>query len=321
MDFSSVLKLGKQTLEIERDALNNLIQTLDHNFESAVQWTAELKGRLVISGIGKSGIVAQKIVATLNSTGTPSMYMHAADAIHGDLGMINPNDLVLCISKSGNSPEIKALVPLIRSYGNRVIGMTADKNSFLGENSDLVLYTPIEQEACPNNLAPTTSTTLQMALGDALAVALMEVKGFSSGDFAKFHPGGALGKKLYLSLSELLNPELTAAVNPSCNLKEAVLAISKNRVGAVAIVDHGKLKGIITDGDLRRLMEKDIPWNTTLVVDVMNTNPTSAPADELAISAFRKMEEKSISQIAVLDGNQNYLGLVHLHDILKEGIF
>lgn len=321
MDFSSVLKLGKQTLEIERDALNNLIQTLDHNFESAVKWTAELKGRLVISGIGKSGIVAQKIVATLNSTGTPSMYMHAADAIHGDLGMINPNDLVLCISKSGNSPEIKALVPLIRSYGNRVIGMTADKNSFLGENSDLVLYTPTEQEACPNNLAPTTSTTLQMALGDALAVALMEVKGFSSGDFAKFHPGGALGKKLYLSLAELLNPDLPASMAPTGNLKEAVLAISKNRVGAIAIVKNEKLQGIITDGDLRRLMEKDIPWDTTLVEDVMNTNPTSAPADELAISAFRKMEEKSISQIAVLDGNQNYLGLVHLHDILKEGIF
>jgi len=321
MDASSVIAFGKQTLEIERNALDQLMNSLDNEFVQAVKSIAESKGRLVITGIGKSGIVAQKIVATLNSTGTPALYMHAADAIHGDLGMVNEDDLVLCISKSGNSPEIKALVPLISSYGNKVIGMTADRASFLGANSDLVLWTPTEQEACPNNLAPTTSTTLQMALGDALAVALMKVSNFSSRDFARYHPGGALGKKLYLQMGDLVNTESPAKVSPALAIKETIIEISKNRLGAVAVVEDGTVKGIITDGDLRRLMEKESDWSSKTAGEIMSVNPTRCNADELAINAFKLMESKSISQIVVEDQDQRFLGIVHLHDILKEGIF
>jgi arabinose-5-phosphate isomerase len=275
---------------------------------------------LVVTGIGKSANIAQKIVATLNSTGQPALFLHAADAIHGDLGNLQKHDVLLCISKSGDSPEIKVLIPLVRSMGNIVVGMTANEKSFLASKSDVVLHTPIEKEACPNNLAPTTSTTVQLAMGDALAVALMDQRGFTSADFAKYHPGGALGKKLYTRMGDLLGANSKPAVTPETPVQKVILEISSKRLGATAVLSGKTLKGVITDGDIRRMLERGADIRTTKAKDIMNADPKSLDVSELAVNGFHMMESKQITQIVVTKNGQ-YEGIVHLHDILKEGIF
>lgn len=288
--------------------------------KKAVNTIANSKGRLVVSGIGKSAVIAQKIVATLNSTGTPSIFMHAADAIHGDLGMVLKDDIVLIISKSGESPEIKALVPLVRNFGNIIIGMVGSLQSYLAKNSTIILNTTVEQEACPNNLAPTTSTTAQLVMGDALAVCLMELKGFQSDDFAKFHPGGLLGKKLYLKVADLINNNEKPKVLPTQSLKEVIVEMTQKRLGITAVVDTGnKLIGIITDGDLRRMLEKNTAIDSIKAGDIMTANPKTIEPDKLAVDALNLLRKNEITQLAVT-ANGNYEGILHLHDLIREGL-
>ncbi len=280
---------------------------------------AACKGRVVVSGIGKSAIIAQKIVATFNSTGTPSIFMHAADAIHGDLGMVQQEDIVMIISKSGSSPEIKVLVPLIRNFKNTLIGMVGNTGSYLARQADIVLNTTVDQEACPNNLAPTTSTTAQLVMGDTLAVCLMNLKGFGSDDFAKFHPGGLLGKKLYLRVSDIYSENEKPVVFSTQSLKEVIVEITKKRLGATAVVDrHHHLLGIITDGDLRRMLEKNNLSEKIKAKDIMTTDPKTIAPDELAINALEMMRKHEITQV-IVTGEGKYLGMIHLHDLLKEG--
>ncbi|MEY3398207.1 MAG: hypothetical protein RL220_801 [Bacteroidota bacterium] len=317
---NDIISSGRHTLMLESEALKQLADAVDERFERAVKLILKTKGRLVISGIGKSANIAQKLVATLNSTGQPAVFMHAADAIHGDLGNLQKGDVMLCISKSGDSPEIKMLIPLVKSMGNQVIGMTANEKSFLGTRSDIVLHTPIEKEACPNNLAPTTSTTAQLAMGDALAVALMEQRGFTSRDFARYHPGGALGKKLYIRMADLVGDNAAPVVKPEDSIKKVIVEISSGRLGATAVISGDKLAGVITDGDIRRMLEKGGDISKTRARDIMNKNPRTIDSGALAVEGFQLMEAHSITQLIVLKGD-NYLGIVHLHDILKEGIF
>jgi arabinose-5-phosphate isomerase len=280
----------------------------------------QCKSRLIVSGVGKSAIIAQKIVATFNSTGTPAIFMHAADAIHGDLGMVQPEDIVLIISKSGESAEIKILVSLIKNFGNRIIGMTGSNKSFLAKQSDLFLNTTVPEEACPNNLAPTSSTTAQMVMGDTLAVSLMELRGFSSADFARFHPGGALGKKLYLRVQDMYIHNQKPKVLPDTSLKAVILEITSKRLGATAVVDEqNKLQGIITDGDLRRMLEKDVVLEKVTATAIMNASPKTIAASALAIQALDLMRSKDINQLIVTHENE-YLGFIHLHDLVREGI-
>lgn len=307
------------TLETEAAALSALKSYINDQFVDIVNLIHNSNGRVVITGIGKSAIVAQKIVATMNSTGTPAIFMHAADAIHGDLGIIQKSDVVICISKSGNTPEIKLLVPLIKSGGNKLIGMVGDLSSFLALQADHVLNTSVEKEACPNNLAPTSSTTAQMALGDALAVCLLDCKGFTDQDFAKYHPGGSLGKKLYLRISDLfvLNPKPEVPVHAP--LSEVILEISSKRLGATAVTENGQLKGVITDGDLRRMMARNTGFEKLVAADIMTTKPKTAPSDMMAVDALQLMKDAQITQLLVVENGQ-YLGFVHLHDLLKEGI-
>jgi arabinose-5-phosphate isomerase len=317
---SQILQIARDTLTIERDALTALMAHLDETFEKVVQLIAQTNGRVIVTGIGKSAIVAQKIVATLNSTGTPSVFMHAADAIHGDLGMIQRNDVVICLSKSGDTPEIKALLPLVKNFGNPLVAFVANQDSFLGKNADFTLLTPIDREADPNNLAPTASTTSQMALGDALATCLLAIKGFSSQDFAQFHPGGALGKQLYLRVRDIYTHHGTPSVSADTNLKNTILEMTSQRLGATAVLDASHLLiGIITDGDLRRLLMKDIDLTTIKAADIMSHTPLSISPDAMAVEVLKIMREKSITQLIVAEGRQ-YLGMVHLHDLLKEGI-
>lgn len=297
-----------------------LISTIDKDFEKIVELILHSKGRMVVTGIGKSANIAQKLVATFNSTGQPALFMHAADAIHGDLGNVQKHDVVLCISKSGDSPEIKVLIPLLRSMGNTIIGMVSNKSSFLGKQSDHVLHTPVEREACPNNLAPTTSTTAQLAMGDAVAVALMECRGFSAGDFARYHPGGALGKKLYVRVGDLLGANSRPMVTPTTSMRDAILEISSKRLGATAVIDKKKIVGIITDGDIRRMLEKNLDIAKTKASQVMGKAPKTIAFDALAVEAFHVMESRNITTLIVVKNNE-YQGMVHLHDILKEGIF
>ena len=293
---------------------------MQSDFGRCVETIASSSGRLILTGIGKSAIVAQKIVATLNSTGTPAMFLHAADAIHGDLGMIRPNDLVLCLSKSGESSEIKVLIPLLKNFGNPLIAMTAQRSSTLARQADYLLWTPIEQEADPNNLAPTASTTSQMALGDALAVALLAYKGFSPEDFGKFHPGGALGKQLYLRVRDLYTLHERPVIGPDASLKDIILEISSKRLGATAVLDEqGQLLGIITDGDLRRMLQRGGDFSSVSAHDLLVRTPKSIAPDALAVSALALMREHSISQLLVLEDN-HYLGMVHLHDLIREGL-
>ena len=316
----SLKQIALRTIELESQSISGLSQFINADFEKAVNVIANNKGRLVISGIGKSAVIAQKIVATLNSSGTPSIFMHAADAIHGDLGIVQQDDVVMIISKSGESPEIKVVVPLIKNFKNILIGMIGNVASYLAIQSDIILNTTVEQEACPNNLAPTSSTTAQLVMGDALAVCLMEMKGFNSDDFAKFHPGGTLGKKLYLRVADLYVKNEKPKLPKEASLKEVIVEISSKRLGATAVLDSNeKLLGIITDGDLRRMLEKNISLNNVTAADIMTTAPKTINADELAVDALDLMRKKSITQLVVVD-NEKYLGFIHLHDLVREGL-
>ncbi len=320
MHKSSIKEKAIDTLTLEANSILELKKFVDESFENIVKHLHSMKGRLVVSGIGKSAIIGQKIVATLNSTGTPAIFMHAADAIHGDLGMIQQDDVIMIISKSGESPEIKVLITLIKNLGNTLIGMVGNTSSSLAKSSDLVLNTTVSQEACPNNLAPTSSTTAQLAMGDALAVCLMEVKGFSSEDFAKFHPGGTLGKKLYLRVSDLCKLNEKPAVQESSKLKEVIVEMTEKRLGLTAVLDNnGDLTGVITDGDLRRMLEKNGDVQHTLAKDIMSKGPKTIEADSLAVDALDKMRKQNITQLIVTE-NKNYIGVIHLHDLIREGI-
>jgi len=304
---------------MESEAIANLAQLLDDDFADAVQLIYNSKGRVIITGIGKSAIIAKKIVATLNSTGTPAIFMHAADAIHGDLGLILKDDVVVCISKSGNTPEIKVLVQLINNGPNKMIAITGNKDSFLAQRADYILNAYVEKEACPNNLAPTTSTTAQLVMGDALAVCLLELRGFSSKDFAKYHPGGALGKKLYLRVSDLSSMNEKPKVHKSTSVKDVIIEISEKMLGVTAVVENNKVIGIITDGDLRRMLSKTDNFSAYTANDIMSANPKCIDNDAMAVDAMELMETNGISQLLV-EENGNYAGVVHLHDLIKEGI-
>ena len=304
---------------MEGKSIQGLTRFINDDFEKAIDTVADCKGRFVISGIGKSAIIAQKIVATLNSTGTPSIFMHAADAIHGDLGIVQKEDVVMIISKSGSSPEIKVLVPLIKNFGNVLISMVANTDSFLAKHSDIILNSMVDQEACPNNLAPTTSTTAQLVLGDAIAVCLMELKGFGSDNFAKFHPGGMLGKKLFLRVSDIYPNNEKPSVFRDQSLKEVIVEITKKRLGATAVVDgDDRLLGIITDGDLRRMLEKNHLSENIKAKDIMTVHPKTIEYDELVVNALDTMRKEEISQLVVVKDGK-YLGMIHLHDLIKEG--
>ncbi|MCC7332805.1 MAG: KpsF/GutQ family sugar-phosphate isomerase [Flavobacteriales bacterium] len=321
MTFADEIKNNAiSSLKIEAKSIENLIQFINDDFVAVVNLILNSNGRVVVTGVGKSAIVAQKIVATLNSTGTPSIFMHAADAIHGDLGNIQKDDIVICISKSGNTPEIKVLVPFVKGFGNQLVAITGNIDSYLGKQANYVLNTYVEAEACPNNLAPTSSTTAQMAMGDALAVCLLHQRGFTDRDFAKYHPGGALGKKLYLRVSDLMvrneKPEVT--INQS--LKEVIIEISKKRLGVAAVVDNSKLVGIITDGDIRRMLEKNMDINQVLAKDIMGKSPKTIQENCMAVEALALMESNGISQLIVVNESDAYSGVIHIHDLLREGI-
>jgi arabinose-5-phosphate isomerase len=316
----TILTTARETIDVELAAVAALRDSLDDHFVKTVETIYKSKGRTILTGIGKSAIVAQKIAATLNSTGTPSVFMHAADAIHGDLGIVQPEDVVICLSKSGDTPEIKALVPLLKNFGNALVGMVSNRDSYLGKNAMYILHTPIEKEADPNNLAPTASTTAQMVMGDALATSLLALRGFTSADFAQFHPGGALGKQLYLRVRDIFPQHDTPSVFGHDNLQKTILEMTTKRLGATAVLDNNHhLMGVITDGDLRRLLQKAIDLKTITAADMMSKNPKTVEADILAVEALQIMREKSITQLIVLDSGK-YVGMIHLHDLLKEGL-
>ncbi|WP_394907094.1 SIS domain-containing protein [uncultured Mesonia sp.] len=319
MKDSQILSFAKDTIKNEAAAIAQLENFLTQDFPQAVNCIYHSKGRVVITGIGKSAIIAQKIVATLNSTGTPAIFMHAADAIHGDLGNIQKDDVVICISKSGNTPEIKVLVPLIKNFNNKLIGLTGNKDSFLGQQADFVLNAYIEQEACPNNLAPTTSTTAQLVIGDALAVSLLHLKGFSSKDFAKYHPGGALGKKLYLRVADITAQNNLPQVAPNSKISDVIVEISEKMLGATAVIEKGDILGIITDGDIRRMLQKSQDINQLTARDIMGEAPKTIDNQALAIEAKNMLEHFGISQLIATEKG-SYKGIVHLHNLIKEGI-
>lgn len=316
----SIKQIALKTIEVEAASIAGLAPFINDDFEKAVIAIAACKGRVVISGIGKSAVIAQKIVATLNSTGTPSIFMHAGDAIHGDLGMVQQEDIVIIISKSGESPEIKVLVPLIRNFGNILVAMVGSISSYLAKNATLILNTTVAQEACPNNLAPTSSTTAQLVMGDALAVCLMELKGFRSDDFAKFHPGGMLGKMLYLKVADLFTHNEKPGVLTGQSIKEVIVEMTAKRLGITAVTDEANnLMGIITDGDLRRMLENDVEINKVIAADIMTANPKKIDPDELAVEALDILRKNEITQLVVCK-NGKYLGIVHLHDLVREGL-
>lgn len=317
--ISEIKSIAISTISLEGQSILHLKEYIDDTFSEIVNAILESKGRLIVSGIGKSANIAQKIVSTFNSTGQPAVFMHAGDAIHGDLGNVQPNDIVLCISKSGNTDEIKVLVPLIKKMNNKLIAMTANSDSYLSEQANWTIKTSVEKEACPNNLAPTTSTTAQLVMGDALAICLLECRDFSDADFARYHPGGTLGKRLFLKAGDLCSKDLSPQVLPSSTINEVIVEISNKRQGATAVIDKNKLLGIITDGDIRRMLESEADWSKVKAVDIMNTNPKTVSYDELATSSLKIMEQNNISQIIVLK-ESNYFGIVHIHDILKEGL-
>lgn len=308
-----------QTILEEAKAVEKLAEYIDDEFEQVIDLIYNCNGRVIVSGIGKSAIIASKIVATMNSTGTPAFFMHAADAIHGDLGLIQPEDVIIILSKSGNTPEIKALVPLVKNLGNKLVGMVSSTDSYLALNSDFVLKATVEKEACPNNLAPTSSTTAQLVVGDALAMTLLKLKGFTTADFARYHPGGALGKKLYMRVGDVVAREIPQ-VSIDERIRPIIIEISSKRLGATAVIDHsGNLAGVITDGDLRRMLEKGNDVTNLTAKEIMTINPKTISIDELAINAFDKMEKNKITQLVVLQDGK-YAGMVHIHDILREGI-
>ena len=317
---NSIIEQAKRIIVEESRSINNLSNYLDDNFANVVKEILATKGRLVITGIGKSALIANKIVATMNSTGTPALFMHAAEAIHGDLGMIQKDDIVLCISKSGNTPEIKVLIPLLKRGGNKLIAMVSERTSYLAEHADYVLYAHVEREADINNLAPTNSTTAQLVMGDTLAMCLLEQRKFTPQDFAKYHPGGALGKRMYMRVDDIFIEENAPKVFANQIITEVIIEISSKRLGATAVVDeNNNLLGIITDGDLRRMLEKNTHIADVVAADIMSKNPKTISRNELAIKAFEQMEKNSITQLVVTDGGK-YLGMIHLHDLLKEGI-
>ncbi|MCG3166504.1 MAG: Arabinose 5-phosphate isomerase KdsD [Bacteroidia bacterium] len=314
-----LIHIARETLTTEADSIRNLVSFIDSDFVKSVQTIFFSKGRVVVTGIGKSAIIANKIVATLNSTGTPASFMHAADAVHGDLGTIQTDDVVICISKSGNSPEIKVLVPLLKNSGNKLIALVCNTDSFLAKQADFVLNATVEKEACPNNLAPTSSTTAQMALGDALAVCLLKCRDFTSNDFARFHPGGALGKQLYLTVADIYKHNASPKVNSADNIKTVIIEISSKRLGATAVLDNEKLVGIITDGDLRRMMEREENMSILKAGDIMNKNPKTIAATAMAVNALKILRDNNISQLVVTE-NKTFAGFIHLHDLLREGL-
>ncbi len=315
----TITAIAKKTIATESKAITKLLDYIDEDFVKSVETIFQSKGRLIVTGIGKSAIIAQKIVATMNSTGTPSMFLHASEAIHGDLGMVQPNDVLICISKSGNSPEIKVLVPIIQRFGNRLIAMTGNMTSFLAKGAHFVLNTTVEEEACPLNLAPTSSTTAQLVMGDSLAVCLMELRNFKSEDFAKYHPGGALGKKLLLRVKDMLEHSLKPMVNPDTSVKQAIFEISEKRLGVTAVIENEKVIGIITDGDIRRMLNERDSITGLTARDIMTKNPKTVKSSDMVVDALNILEDFSITQLVVLEGDE-YKGILHLHDILKEGI-
>ncbi len=314
-----VVAIAKATLEIEAQSITALIQYVNQDFTQAVTEIFKSKGRVIITGVGKSAIIAQKITATFNSTGTPAVFMHAADAVHGDLGIIQQSDIIICISKSGNTPEVKVLIPLLKNAGNKLIAMVGNVDSYLAKEADYIINCTVEKEACPNNLAPTSSTTAQLAMGDALAVCLLECRDFKSEDFAKFHPGGALGKRLYLKAGDLATQNQKPQVKKTDTVRDVLVEISSKRIGAAAVIENNIIIGIITDGDIRRMMEKYENINELKASDIMSHQPKTIDADELAVNAINIMQQKNISQIIVTKQN-NFFGFIHLHDLLKEGI-
>jgi arabinose-5-phosphate isomerase len=315
----NIIESAKNTLLSESQSIAKLTDYIDDSFVEAVQLIYNSKGRLIVTGIGKSAIIAQKIVATMNSTGTPSMFLHASEAIHGDLGMVQDGDTVICISKSGNSPEIKVLVPLLKRFGNKLIAITGNTTSFLGKEADCTLNTFVESEACPNNLAPTNSTTAQLVMGDAIAVCLMEMRNFKAEDFAKYHPGGALGKKLLLRVNDMLDTNRKPMVLPSSSIKNVIVTISEQRLGVTAVIEDNKVVGIITDGDIRRMLNKTETITGLTAKDIMTVNPKTIKSTDMVVDALNIMEDFSITQLVVIE-NGEYKGVIHLHDILKEGI-
>ncbi|MFZ4740623.1 MAG: KpsF/GutQ family sugar-phosphate isomerase [Bacteroidales bacterium] len=318
--FEEIKNIALSTINNEAESVINLKNYIDNQFAKCVEIIYECKGRIIISGIGKSANIGAKIVSTFNSTGTPAIFMHAADAIHGDLGIIQPDDIIICISKSGNTPEIKVLVPLIKSMGNKIIAMHGNSLSYLAQQADYSINCSVEKEACPNNLAPTSSTTAQLVMGDALAVALLECRGFTTSDFAKYHPGGALGKQLYLKVSDLsVNNELPK-VSKNTDVKNTIIEITSKRLGAAAVVEDDIIVGIVTDGDLRRMLQNNIPIEQLKAKDIMSLHPKAIRKDELAVTALNVMKQNNITQLLVVDVNNKYVGVIHLHDLLREGI-
>jgi arabinose-5-phosphate isomerase len=315
----NILILAKNTILSESESIAKLIDFIDINFSEAIQILFNAKGRIIVTGIGKSAIIAQKIVATFNSTGTPSIFLHASEAMHGDLGMVQPNDVVICISKSGNSPEIKILIPILKNFGNKLIAITGNTTSFLAKESDYILNTSVDAESCPNNLAPTNSTTAQLVMGDAVAICLMSLRDFTSEDFAKYHPGGSLGKKLLLRVKDMIENSLKPTVSPEASIKKVIFEISEKRLGVTAVVDNEEVIGIITDGDIRRMLNENDTFTHLTAKDIMTKKPKMIQSSTMVIDALNILEDNSITQLIVVDEGI-YKGVLHLHDILKEGI-
>lgn len=316
---NEIKKIAKETIAIELAAIANINSSINDDFVSVIKLIIKSKGRVIIAGIGKSANIASKLVATFNSTGQPAIFLHAADAIHGDLGNIQDGDIVILISKSGNTPEIKALIPFVKNMGNKIIALTGNPTSFLAKESDFILDVSVDKEACPNNLAPTSSTTAQLVMGDAIAVSLLACKDFSDKDFGRFHPGGTLGKRLYLKLSDILSENSNPTVDHNADINEVIIEISQKRLGATAVIKNNKLVGIITDGDLRRMLQNKSSFSSLLAADIMSLNPKTITVDSLAYDALQVMEKNNINQIIVMDKDL-YVGIVHMHEILKEGI-
>jgi len=316
--LSDIKKIARETIAIELAAVAKLESSINDDFVNAINLILSTKGRLIVAGIGKSANIANKMVATFNSTGQPAVFLHAADAIHGDLGNIQEGDVVICISKSGNTPEVKALVPFIKNMGNKIIALTGNPKSFLAIKSDFILDVSVEKEACPNNLAPTSSTTAQLVMGDAIAVSLLACKDFTEEDFARFHPGGILGKRLNIKVQDLIS-DYTPKVNPNASINEVIIEISQNRLGVTAVLNDKKLAGIITDGDLRRMLEKEKDISSLCAKDIMSCDPKITKPEDLAYNALKEMEQNNITQLIVIK-SEKYLGVIHIHDIIKEGI-
>ena len=315
----NILILAKKTILSESESIAKLVDFIDNSFAEATQIIFNSKGRVIVTGIGKSAIIAQKIVATFNSTGTPSLFLHASEAIHGDLGMVQADDVILCISKSGNSPEIKILIPILKRFGNKLIAITGNTTSFLAKESNYILNTTVDSESCPLNLAPTNSTTAQLVMGDALAVCLMQMRNFTSEDFAKYHPGGSLGKKLLLRVKDMLENSMKPMVAPNALIKKVIFEISEKRLGVTAVVENEKVIGIITDGDIRRMLNERDSLADLTAKDIMTKNPKIINSTTMVADALNILEDFAITQLIVVD-NGDYKGVLHLHDILKEGI-